>query len=185
MNTILARVLRHWIPLAITISMLCAIIYLVIQQDIRIGGYNPQIQMAEDMANTLNNGKSFTPSETIDISRSLSPFYIIFDKHQLASTSTGILNGTIPIPPAGVLTSSKGTSQPGENRLTWQPQANVRIATIVVKYNDGYVLVGRNMREIEIRIRQQSENIFIGWMSTLFVSLCSVFFVEIVFRKTK
>ena len=64
-----------------------------------------------------------------------------------------ILDGKTPALPAGVLESSK---ELGENRVTWQPRDGVRIAAIIVAYKDGYVLAGRNLREVEIREAQVS-----------------------------
>jgi len=35
--------------------------------------------------------------------------------------------------------------------VTWQPNADVRIASVVLPYNNGFVMAGRNMREVEQR----------------------------------
>jgi hypothetical protein len=58
------------------------------------------------------------------------------------------LEGNLPTVPKGVLDSAK---QNGEDRVSWQPAASVRVAAVIVSYKDGYVLAGRNMREVEQR----------------------------------
>jgi hypothetical protein len=65
----------------------------------------------------------------------------------IASSVT--LDGQTPELPAGVLDS---TSELTENRITWQPANGVRIATVIVSYKNGFVLAGRNMRDVEDRV---------------------------------
>ena len=75
--------------------------------------------------------------------------------------------------------------QKGENRLTWQPEAQVRLATVVVPFNNGYVLVARNMREIEIRILHQAEIIFSAWIGTIVVTLFFITYTQLMFGNKK
>jgi hypothetical protein len=174
MNTPFIRIIRQWVPLAVGISAIVFIIFIVVQQDIRIGTYDPQIQIAEDMASSLDNGGVATTSGKIDVSKSLSPFMIIYDRQGKIISSNAYLNDKTPVLPPGVLTSRKGTDVPGENRLTWQPQDGVRLATIIKSYNNGYVVVGRNMRETEIRISDQFNNILMGWVIALVATFSCV-----------
>lgn len=182
MNTLFLRILRQWLPLAVAVSAITFIIYLAIQQDIRIGANDPQIQIAEDLAMSLNAGQTANISGKIDVSKSLAPFTIIYNKQGKVVTSNAVLNGNIPIIPSGVLTGTKKdtmtTNQPGENRITWQPQEGVRLATVIVSYNNGYVVVGRNLREIEIREDQQLTNILFGWIVALVATFSCVYIMQ-------
>ena len=183
-NTFL-RIIRQWLPLAVGISAIVFIIFLVIQQDIRIGTYDPQIQLAEDMASSFNNGMTATTSGKIDVSKSLAPFTIIYNKQGKVVSSNAYLDGKTPTLPPSVLTSRKGTEVPGENRLTWQPQEGVRLATVVTSYSKGYVVVGRNMREAEVRINDQFNNILIGWVIALIATFSCVTVMQTIMRKKK
>ncbi len=181
MDNLFLRIVRQWMPLAVGISVIPLLIYLTIQQDIRIGANDPQIQMAEDLAVTLNSGKTATVSGQIDVAKSLAPFTIVYDKEGNLISSNASLNGKTPVVPQGVLDGSAK----GENRVTWQPQAEVRLASVIVSYNKGYVLIGRNMREIEFREDQQFNNIILGWLITLAATLSCVYFMQTVMKGKK
>jgi len=45
--------LKYWLPLAAALTGVFAFIYLTVQQDMRMGLNDPQIQMAEDAAGAL------------------------------------------------------------------------------------------------------------------------------------
>ena len=52
----LKNILRYWLPLAAVTTLLCGLIYLAVQQSLRWGANDPQIQMAEDAAAALAAG---------------------------------------------------------------------------------------------------------------------------------
>ncbi len=74
-------------------------------------------------------------------------------------------------------------------KLTWEPQSGVRIAAVVDSFNSatqsGYVLAGRNMREVETRIEKLAMQIGIGWAATVFGSLVLIGILEIVMPTKK
>ena len=77
------RVIRIWLPLAIATAGLCGLAYLVVQQSLRMGANDPQIQMAEDSAAALNSGSSIDliiPTAKVEIANSLALFLIVFDE---------------------------------------------------------------------------------------------------------
>jgi hypothetical protein len=75
-----------------------------------------------------------------------------------------------PAPPGGVLANVR---QRGEERLTWQPvrgPAAVRIAAVIERVNGphpGFVLAGRNMREVESRIGDVEKMAGLTWLGML------------------
>jgi hypothetical protein len=75
----------------------------------------------------------------------------------------------------GVLEAAK---EKGQHRVTWQPEGDIRIALVVVSYNDGYVAAGRSMREAEGRTDSLIVIITLIWMITLFVTFCVIYFFE-------
>jgi hypothetical protein len=168
------QLLKFWVLLAIVTTALCGLIYLVIQQDIRIGANDPQIQIAEDVARQISTGENpldFIPPIKVEISKSLANYIIIFDDKGKIIGSSAVLDGKLPVIPTEIFTSTKNL---GEARFTWQPRAGVRSAVVVTYYKgptSGFVLVGRSIREVENREDNLQLIVFLAWLVTLGVSL--------------
>ena len=148
----------------------------------RQGADDPQIQMAWDAAYALDHGRTIeeiVPGEMVDMDRSLAPFYIIFNSAEQPVAASGSLNDSLQTVPEGVLAYAK---QNGENRLTWQPQPGTRIAAVIVPYRDGFVLAGRNLREVEVREAQVSQFAGITWALAMIASLVVIAFGEFVLQ---
>lgn len=159
--------LRHAVPALAVATVLAAFIYAVGQQVLRQGADDPQIQLAEDAAARLAAGQpaqSLLPAATIDPSASLAPFVIVYDRAGRVLASSATLHGQTPVLPAGVL----GHAGAGRDaRVTWQPEAGVRIAAVVARASDsaGYVLAGRSLREVERRENQVRLLAVAGWLA--------------------
>jgi len=140
----------------VVISIVLGFNYLADQQMLRLGGNDPQVQIATDAAAAL--GRGAVPSSVaasvgreVDLAESLSPFIMVFDAQGRVVASSGILNGWPPKLPQGVLNYAKAH---GEDRLTWQPASGIRIAAVVETIkgrSSGYVLAGRSLKEVEKR----------------------------------
>ncbi len=123
--------------------------YVLVQQSQRSAANDPQIALAEDTAMAINAGNTPTlAAGSIDIKNSLSPFVIIYDQNRQVVTSSGSLDGTAPTPPVGVFAYANAH---GEDRVTWQPQTGVRIASVIKPTDSGFVLAGRSLHEVEQR----------------------------------
>ncbi|HEY5901891.1 MAG TPA: hypothetical protein VIU39_05015 [Anaerolineales bacterium] len=165
------NILRLWLPFAVVISAFCALAYAAVQQAYRQGANDPQIQMAEDAASALADGQApadLMRASTVPVAKSLAPFMIIYDADGKVAASSAQLDGKTPSLPDGVLDS---TRQLGENRITWQPRGGVRIASVIVSYPGGYVLAGRNMREVEARESQTTLFAGLTWVLALLATL--------------
>ena len=175
-------ILRSWLPMAFIITAMCAVVYLVVQQVLRQGANDPQIQMAEDAATILAAGgsaESVLPTGKIELTRSITPFIVVFDGTGKPIASSALLNGEVPTLPAGVFDSVR---QHGEDRITWQPQPGVRMAIVVVNSNtsgSGFVMAGRSLREVEKRVDQLSIETGILWILTILGSLVVISLSEI------
>ncbi len=170
--------LRIWLPIAIAVTGMCAVSFGTVQQLYRQSLNDPQVQIAEDTAFAMENGAKptslFASSTKIDIASSLRPYTVIYDKDLVPLVWTGTLDGEVPMPPKGVFESAKHTKDgSGENRISWQPQDDVRSAIVVVhvEKTDGYVLAGRNMRETEDRIWAIQAIVGIAWLFILAATL--------------
>jgi hypothetical protein len=170
-------------------------LYSIPQQVLRQGANDPQIALATDASTSLEQGTlpaAAISAGSVDMARSLTPFVIVYDDqgHPLASQAQ--LDGQIPAPPSGVFDYVR---QHGEERVSWQPilgttsnkdeksalhggmtpqrGRGVRIAAVIQRVNGahpGFVLAGRNMREVEAReeqVRQMAGLTWIGMMGVI------------------
>jgi len=174
------NILKTWLPLAVIITCLSGLIYLSVQQNLRANANDPQIQIVEDIANQLalgQNPQAFIPPTTTDLSKSLATYIMLFDKDGKSIGSSVSLNGKTPVIPQGVFASAKKSST-SETIFTWQPQKGIRSAVVIDYYKGltpGYVLIGRSIKEVEIRETQQEFIILLGWAATMIASLITVF----------
>ncbi len=173
------RLLKSWLPLAALATLLVGLTYVAVQQSYRSGANDPQIQIAEDAAQLLDGGaspESLLPQNPVDMASSLAPFLIIYDSTGSPQSSNATLRGEILTIPLGALEYAKAK---GENRVTWQPAPNVRIASVIVPFSGGdggYVLAGRSLREVEYRVSRLTKMLGLGW----FVTLSATFFLVLV-----
>jgi hypothetical protein len=150
----LPAILRQWLPLATLIVGLCGLAFLIGQQVGRMNAEDPQIQLAEDAARALAQGAApdaVLPPAKMNLEESLAPFVAVFNDSGGMLATSGLLHGKPPQPPAGVLDFSR---QHGEDRVTWQPENGVRMATVTVHFDGvhpGFVLAGRSLRMVEER----------------------------------
>jgi hypothetical protein len=167
------RGLVIFILLAAMVTVIAGTIYSTVQQAYREGANDPQIEAADTIADLLNQGAPADAivgqSGNVDMAKSLSLFIMIFDKDGKAIASSGKLNDNIPTPPSGVFDYLKKHT---EERFTWQPEKGTRIAAVIKKVSDdkGYVLVGRNLREVEMRERNLTIMVGIAWVALLALS---------------
>lgn len=167
---------RIWIPFAVTITLICGLMYGVVQQNYRQNANDPQIQISDDIAHAISAGEtysSFIYPANIDLQISLAPFVVVYDSSGNVKFANASLNGRTPKPPQGVFDYTK---EHGEDRVTWEPEVGVRIASVMTysQGDGGYVLVGRSLREVEKRVQQLTTDIAIGWFVTMALSFASV-----------
>lgn len=157
-----------WLCAAIVVTVFFAVLYAAVQQSQRLGANDPQIQLAQDTAAKLN--QAIAPSAvlpaTISLKDSLAPFVIIYDKKGKAVAGSGVIDGNLPSVPFGVLSTSENQAY---NAVTWQPQTNIRIASVTVAANNYYVLSGRSLSEVEKRESKTLLLAFTGWATSLLV----------------
>jgi hypothetical protein len=182
------NILGLWLPMAVVITLLLGMAYLVAQQVLRMNANDPQIQIAEDAAAALTNGQpieSVVPTTKVDIATSIAPFVVVFDDSGKAIASSGLLHNQMPALPPGVFDYVR---QRGEDRITWQPEVGVRSAAVITRITGqkpGFVMAGRSLRESEARSDQLLLLISAGGIATLFASLIAVGLSEFVFSAQK
>lgn len=67
--------------------------------------------------------------------------------------------------------------------MSWQPVKEVRVASVVVKYKNGFVLVARSLKEIELREDLTLKFAVIAWILGIGVTSLA-FFLSGKFPKT-
>lgn len=185
-TSIIFKTFLYWLPFAGIATILSGLIYVAVQQDYRINANDPQIQIAEDASAQLSQGaptQSLVPQSPVDIATSLDPYITIFDEKGNIVATSASLNGTKPSIPSGVFDY---VSKHGEERFTWQPKPGVRQAVVVRHYsgtNPGFVLVGRSLREVEIRIDNLTAMTGAAYLASLLASLFLVWLSVIVFSE--
>jgi hypothetical protein len=172
--------MKKLVPWASAILVLIGIfvtIYGVMEQAQRSGANMPQIQLAEDTATAINKGAhpSSVLTAPVDMSSSLAPFIIVYDKSGKVIDGSGLLDGSIPTIPQGVLTASDGQAY---NAVTWQPKGGVRIAAVAVKADNYYVVSGRSLTELEKNQLRALQRCLTGGIISFFVILLA-FVVEL------
>ena len=172
---ILSETLKAWLPLAAVIVIFSGLIFAAVQQSHRSMANDPQIQIAQDVADAIAQGTPpdsiVPPTGSTDLRKSLSPFVMIYDDSNKLVGSSAILDGKNPDYPTGVLDDVK---KHGEARVTWQPVAGVRMATVVTRYTgteSGFVIVGRSLKEVENRVNQLTTMTAIAMAVALILSL--------------
>ena len=198
---LISRTILAWMPLAAAITILSVLIYAAVQQNYRQSLNDPQIQMAEDAAFDIDHRstswESIVPQGHQIPVGSLTPWIAITDReghiltdyddsgdtsieHITAVATTLATEGG----PVGYLDIPKGVldyaRSKGQNRLTWQPYQlqqdflgyTFREAIVVVPLKDGgYVVAGRNMREVEEREGRLCMMVLLAWLAAMGASL--------------
>jgi hypothetical protein len=186
------RALTYWLIVATAVTCLSLMVYGAGQQILRQSANDPQIALAEDAAATLMQGAkpdSVVNSQQIDIAHSLLPFLIVFDAGGKPVASSAVLDGGVPSVPAGVFDY---TAKHDQDRITWQPVSDARIAAVIQHYGGaapGFVLAGRSLREVERREDSLLAMVALGWLVTLaltlIVALTLAVVIELVLRNRR
>jgi hypothetical protein len=177
MKKSLFSALKLFVPLSVSVTLLCGLIYATMQQTFRRMADMVPVQWAEDAAATLARGQMPDSSKSaakVDLAESLSPFLIFLDDDAQPIRSTAILDGKEPVPPKGVFETARRN---GRSRVTWQPRPGARLATCIIHFTgkgSGFVMAGQSLRETERDIAGIGQLIFVGWISLEVVLLVLV-----------
>jgi hypothetical protein len=171
-----------YLAIAVIVTVIMGLIYLTVQQNYRSGADDPQLQIARDMHDRLERGVSVQRymNDTVTLEKSLGVFAMLYNTNGEPIQSSGFLDGKFPRLRTGVLDFVRMNE---EERVTWQPKPGVRIAAVVVHTKlptIGYILVGRSLKEIEIREHNLMASVFTCWViaMALIVLLAFIQLVE-------
>lgn len=177
----IGRITRQWLPLAAVASGLTLVLFVCVQQTLRQGADDPQIQLAEDAAHALAAGAApeavLPAGAPVDLGRSLAPWVAVYDGEGRPLAASGRLDGAAPALPAGLFGFAR---RHGEHRVTWMPRGGVRMATVLVSVSGGsrVVAAGRSLRDVETRESQMQFFCAAGLLATLAASLALALFLD-------
>jgi hypothetical protein len=156
--------------------------YVTLQQTIRADADQPQTALVREAIAQLENG--IDPEQIIsgpnrDLGQTLNSFVVIYGDSYQPVAGDVLFGGKLPNFPSGALGYALVH---GENRVTWQPNDNLRIAAVVRSYQyggrTGYVVAGRNLQEADNQIKRLGLFALAGGIAALVGSLGLVIITE-------
>lgn len=172
---------RLFLPVAVGLTALLALMYANEQQLLRQGANEPQTYLADDAASRIAGGSllaDVASSTRIEIESSSAPYIVIYDTNGAPMAGTGYLNGALPSIPLAVFDVARSS---GEDRITWQPMANVREAIVVRPVTDpngtgaAYVMSGRSLAYVEHEEGLLAARVIMGWAGIMLTALVASF----------
>lgn len=142
----------HTVALAAILTILGAAASVAMQQMLRRGADQPQIDMVNWYAGEIGAGEKpadVIPPGYVDPEHSLQPFVIFYNDEGKPGPGTGYLDQALPVPPAGVLDFVRRN---GREKVTWQPRPGVRLASVIQRVGGktpGFLLAARSLRVVE------------------------------------
>lgn len=159
--------MRRYVPLitaAAVITILFGTMYGMVQQTIRLSAYDAPHQAID--AYVANRDASESNFTRINLAADSNVFVIAYGSDGRPIGGDGYLNGKLGVVPIGVLQHAHAGH---ENTVTWQPQPGVRLAVVVAKDGNSYILAGQSLKSYEDRIGQIGQVAFFGWLLALLV----------------
>ncbi|SPF37817.1 conserved exported hypothetical protein [Candidatus Desulfosporosinus infrequens] len=173
------KLLVFWLIIMFLVAFTSSLVYLVAQQTVRLGANEQPMQLAMDTEINLEKGQSAVqaiPANNVDISKSLSPFVMVFDINKNLLTTSGMIGSSKPTYPKGILDS---IDKNGEDRVTWQPQQGLRYATVAIKFTGGYIVAGRSLSETEKLIDEIGKVVLLAWFACTIFSVFALIVIYI------
>ncbi len=175
MNTI-KKMLSKYVFAFIFVTVICALVFVSVQQSLRYAANDPQIQIVEDGVVSLkdNDQRPLFGPDKFDLEKSLGTFIALYDKDGKVLESNATLNGEAPQPPQGIFEAAKNK---GHNEVTWKPKDNVRQALVIMPIGNQageFLLAGRSLREVEKRTNQIFIITSVAWAGLLLLSFAYI-----------
>ena len=154
---------------AVLISLTLGTVYVAVQQVERQGADDAGWRLASQVGDELAAGRSDTAAALprVDLSTSLAPFVLVFDRTDAPVAGNGYLGGVLATVPRGVLEAARAH---GSNHVTWQPAPGLRFATVELRAGRRIVLAGQSLRPSEARTDALGILLVAAWLGILAVA---------------
>ncbi len=165
-------IFTHALALTAILTLLGGAAALTMQQMLRRGADQPQIEMVNWYVSEIEAGvrpDEAIPPGYVDLERSLQPFVIFYNDRGKPENGTGYLDQSMPAPPAGVFDYVRSH---GSEKFTWQPSRGIRIAAVVRRVagaHPGFVLSGRSLRVVEEDESLLRRMVMFGWLALVLI----------------
>jgi hypothetical protein len=160
----------HTFALAVILTLLGGAASVTMQQMLRRGANEPQIDMANYYAGEIGSGEdpgNVIPPGYVDAERSLQPFVIFYDDQGKPGPGTGYLDQVLPAPPTGVFDFVR---KQGSENVTWQPRPGIRLASVIRRVQgkkSGFILAARSLRLVEQQEKLLWRIAVGGWITVM------------------
>jgi hypothetical protein len=146
----------------VLITIFFGTLYGCVQQLLRQDANDPQIGMAQDIAQHLNAGVAPEAllNNPVDVSKSTSTATTIYKKDGTPLVSTIRIGDKTPRIAKDALVAAENRDY---SAVTWQPSSKVRLANVTVTANDYYVTTVRSLKEVEKREAYMLRLVAFGW----------------------
>ena len=174
-------IFTYVLALTIIFTLLGGAAALTIQQMLRRGADQPQVEMVNWYAVEIESGvkpDEAIPTGYIDLERSLQPFVIFYDDQAKPEHGNGYLDQLTPAPPSGVFEYVRNH---GTEKFTWQPSRRVRIAAVMRRISGahpGFVLSGRSLRFVEEEESLLRRMTIFGWLAVVLILVLGATFLH-------
>jgi hypothetical protein len=157
-----------WVVGAVLLTAVGIVVYGVGQQAARRAVDDVPRAMLEQTRSRLSAG--VTPATavggpTVDLTTSGAPFVLVYDSNHTLVASTATIAGAVPNLPPGVLDDAVAR---GEDRVSWQPRADVREAVVATPWRSlsaqGVVVAGASLAATEERTSALRDRVGVGWL---------------------
>jgi hypothetical protein len=149
-----------WIVGVIVLSVALGALYLVAQQIERQGANDSPQRLATQIASDLNSAD--LPKARVDLASSLAGFYVVYDKDGKPEYGNGYLHGALASPPIGAIETA---ATEGTNSVSWEPEANLRFATVELRAGNHVVLAGQSLAPSETRTDRLGRLVALAWLA--------------------
>ena len=170
-----------WASVAVLVTLMVGTVYVVAQQIERQGADDAGRRLASQVAAELAAGRSATIDALpqVDLATSLAPFVVVFNATNAAVAGNGYLGAALATVPTGVLDAARAS---GSNRVSWQPAAGLRFATVEVRVGDKIVLAGQSLAPSEDRTDSLGILLLAAWFAMLVVAAAGLFLARFLGR---
>ena len=157
---------RFWLAALLVVSLLNGLVYGAMQQVLRLGANDPQIQLAEDTAAQLAAGgapSEVLPTRTVDIGESLAPYIMVYTEQGQPSAHPPLYMASSPNSPAASSTTcAAGARSVSPGSPT--PECAALLSSCPFQAQSaGFVLAGRSLREVERRAEELLWEVAAAW----------------------
>lgn len=176
MQKLLLRCVISFLPFAVCITLLSALIYFSSQQVIRLSANEMPSLSVDTALARISIGQqlgTILPNIPIELSKPFGFFFSAYNEQKVLTIAQTTVHGAPVSVPSGVLDYAKSH---GKDRVTWQPETGIRLATVVVyePRTKTYLVAGRDLTDYEHRIQTLGLQILFGWGITMIATFGAV-----------